>query len=238
MALAHAARGLLLQWQDFDWTGAESEYRRATELAPGDGFFSAQLGRLRGVLGHSQQAISLLRQGIDTDPRDASAWYWLGWYLAADGQADAAEQAARKALMLTPGKSFLVAGLVITQVRRGEYEAASATAQQTPPGIWRDIALAFASQTGDDRAAADAALQSLIAKSADGSAYQIAEVYGLRKDADNTFKWLDRAWDTRDSGISRLLTDPFILPYRSDPRFAAFCSKVGLPATTDAKLAP
>ena len=238
MALAHAARGLLLQWQDFDWTAAESEYRRATELAPGDGFYSAQLGRMRGVLGHSQQAISLLRQGGVTDPRDASVQYWLGWYLAADGQAEAAEQALRNAVTLTPGKSFLAAGLVIMQVRRGEYEAASATAQQTPPGIWRDIALAFAAQTGNDRAAADAALQSLIAKSADGSAYQIAEVYGLRKDADNMFTWLDRAWDARDSGISRLLTDPFILPYRGDARFAAFCSKVGLPTATDAKFAP
>jgi hypothetical protein len=49
------------------------------------------------------------------------------------------------------------------------------------------------------------------------------------------FTWLDRAWDTRDSGIGRLLTDPFILRYRNDPRFAAFCKKVGLPATTDAK---
>jgi hypothetical protein len=49
------------------------------------------------------------------------------------------------------------------------------------------------------------------------------------------FKWLDRAWITRDSGMGRLLTDPFILRYRDDPRFAAFCKKVGLPATTDAK---
>ena len=75
----------------------------------------------------------------------------------------------------------------------------------------------------------DAALKDLIARYADGAAYQIAEVYGLRKDPDNLFTWLDRAWDTRDSGISRLLTDPFILPYKDDPRFAAFCKKVGLP---------
>jgi len=25
-----------------------------------------------------------------------------------------------------------------------------------------------------------------------------------------------------------------MLPYRHDPRFAAFCKKIGLPATTDA----
>ena len=33
----------------------------------------------------------------------------------------------------------------------------------------------------------------------------------------------------RDAGISRLLYYPFILRYKTDPRFAAFCRKVGLP---------
>jgi hypothetical protein len=78
-------------------------------------------------------------------------------------------------------------------------------------------------------------LKVVIDTSADGSAYQIAEVYALRREADKTFEWLDRAWDTRDTGIGRLLTDPFILRDRDDPRFAAFCKKVGLPATTTAK---
>jgi hypothetical protein len=59
-------------------------------------------------------------------------------------------------------------------------------------------------------------------------------VFALRGVADNTFKWLDRAWTNRDPGINNLLLDPFILRYRDDPRFAAFCKKVGLPATTDA----
>ena len=69
-------------------------------------------------------------------------------------------------------------------------------------------------------------------------AYQIAEVYGLRKQPDDVFAWLDRAWANRDPGIDRLLTDPFILPYKSDPRFAAFCKKVGLPTIIDAKVMP
>jgi hypothetical protein len=60
-------------------------------------------------------------------------------------------------------------------------------------------------------------------------------VYGLRKDPDNMFRWLDRAWANRDTGIGRLLTDPFVLRYRDDPRFSAFCEKVGLPVATDAK---
>ncbi|MGH8118848.1 MAG: hypothetical protein ACREPJ_16380 [Rhodanobacteraceae bacterium] len=42
----------------------------------------------------------------------------------------------------------------------------------------------------------------------------------------------------RDPGITLLLTDPPALRYRNDPRFAAFCNKIGLPTTTDAKALP
>ena len=64
---------------------------------------------------------------------------------------------------------------------------------------------------------------------AGGSAYQIAEAYALRNDANSTFEWLDRAWSNRDQGMQYLLFDPFILRYKDDPRFAAFCRKLGLP---------
>ena len=230
VATAHDARGLLLQWADLDWTGAEAEYRRAAELAPADGLSKFNLGRLFATLGQPQQAIPMIRQAIAIDPRNSAAHYWLAWNLAATGRLQEAEEAARKAIELMPGKPFLPAGLAIIQIQRGEIAAALDSAQQEPPGAWRDIALAIALQVGSDRAAADAALKDLIARSADGAAYQIAEAYGLRKDPDSMFTWLDRAWDIRDSGISRLLTDPFILPYADDPRFAAFCRKVGLPA--------
>ena len=59
----------------------------------------------------------------------------------------------------------------------------------------------MARQIGDDRAAADAALQKLIEKDATFAPYQIAEVYALRRDADKTFEWLDRTWANRDPGI-------------------------------------
>ena len=238
LATAHFARGLLLQWTDFDWTGAQAEYRRAMELAPNDSLSTFGSGHLSGVLGHPQRAIPLIRRSIALDPRNSSSCYWLAWYLAAAGRMEDAEKTARAAIALMPGKPFLPTGLAIVQIQRGEGKAALESARQEPPGVWHYIALALASQVGGDRAAADAALKNLIANTADGSAYQIAEVYGLRKDPDNMFKWLDRAWDTRDAGVGRLLTDPFILPYKNDPRFAAFAKKVGLPATTDAKALP
>jgi hypothetical protein len=76
--------------------------------------------------------------------------------------------------------------------------------------------------------AADAALRTLIDRDANSSAYLIAEIYALRNDAKAIFEWLDRAWSNRDPGILNLHFDPFILRFRDDPRFAAFCRKVGL----------
>jgi serine/threonine-protein kinase len=44
------------------------------------------------------------------------------------------------------------------------------------------------------------------------------------------FDWLDRAWAVRAAGMPQLVFDPFVLVYKHDPRFAALCRKIGLPA--------
>jgi hypothetical protein len=87
----------------------------------------------------------------------------------------------------------------------------------------------LARQIGSDQSAADAALRTLIEKDTMVDTYQIAQVYAVRNDAKATFEWLDRAFSNRDTGIGYLLYDPFILRYKDDPRFTAFCRKVGLP---------
>jgi hypothetical protein len=113
-------------------------------------------------------------------------------------------------------------------------QAALAAAQQESPGPFQDVALAVARQIGGDRRAGDAALRTLIEKDAGIARYQIAQVYALRNDAKATFEWLDRAWSSRDADITYLLYDPFIVRYKDDPRFAAFCRKVGLPVPGEA----
>ena len=146
----------------------------------------------------------------------------------------------RKAIELQPGAAGHHTQLAIIAIQRGDAKGALAAAQQEPAagGPWQQIALALAQQVSGNRAAADTALQTLIDTHSNAAAYQIAQVYALRKDADNMFAWLDRAWANRDPGIRQLLYDSFILRYKDDPRFAAFCRKVGLPTTTTAKAMP
>jgi tetratricopeptide (TPR) repeat protein len=147
---------------------------------------------------------------------------------------DEAERAVRRAIELQPSAVSYHQTLTIINIQRGNAQAALAAAQQELPGIWQDSALALARQIGTDRSAADAALKTLIEKTAGVGPFQIAEVYALRNDAKETFEWLDRAWSSRDAGVQGLLYDPFILRYKDDPRFAAFCRKIGLPVPAEA----
>jgi TolB-like protein/Flp pilus assembly protein TadD len=231
-SLAHQARALLLSRVDMNWNGAATEARRALQLAPNDPGAKFALADALATLGQVQGAVDLARQALDADPRNVQGYYFLSKYLAGLGRLDEAWQMIDTAIALQPDATTNREQLAVIEILRGDAKAALAAAQQEPPGPWHDVAMA--TQIGSDRAAADTALKKLIAEHAGEAAYQIAEVYALRKDPDNTFKWLDRAWVNRDPGISNLLHDPFILRYQHDPRFAAYCKKVGLPATTDA----
>lgn len=238
LAAAHGARGHVLLTADFDWTGAQTEFQRAAQLAPNDGSSLFDLGNLQAPLGHPEQAVEQTRQALATDPLHASWYHFQAVYLSGLSRLDEATAAIHKAIELRPAAVTNHARLAGIEIQRGDAKAALAAAQQEPPGVWQDVALALARQIGPDRAAAAAALKHLIDTQGDASSYQIAEVYALRRDPDNVFKWLDRAWASRDPGIQQLLYDPFILRYQHDPRFAAFCHKVGLPTTTDAKAMP
>jgi TolB-like protein/Flp pilus assembly protein TadD len=233
-AAAHAQQSTMFSNVDMDWSGAEAEARRALQLAPNNAGAKFTLGQTLATLGQVREAVKLTRQALLADPRNASRYNWLSGYLTSLGSLDDATKAANKAIALQPGSVDFYEQLAVIAILRSQPKAALAAAQAEPAGIWHDVAITLALQIGPDRKAAYAALQSLITKYPKTAPYQIAEVYALRHDPDDTFKWLDRAWIARDPGISSLLYDPLILRYRHDPRFAAFCKKIGLPTTTDA----
>jgi TolB-like protein/Tfp pilus assembly protein PilF len=235
LADAHVARGDLLAYADFDWRGAEAEYRRALLLAPNDPDAKSNVGGAMAIYGDLEPAVDLLRQALATDPLQAQRYFWLANYLTGLNRLDDAELAIRRAIELQPTSAGFHEQLAIIEILRGHGQAALAAARREPPGWWQDTALALAQQIGTDREAADAALRTVIEKDAGAAAYQIAQVHALRNDAEATFEWLDRAWSNRDPGIQFLLSDPFILRFKNDPRFAAFCRKVGLPVPGGAR---
>lgn len=226
---AHIARGYMLLVGDLDWRGAEAEYKRAVELDPNNPAAKSMLGNLLATLGHPRQAITLTREALENDPLNAHAYDWLSLYLNGLGKVDAAERAVRKAIELQPAAAAYHEQLALVQIQRHDPEAALAAARAEPDLGWREDAVAMALQIGTDKAAAAAALKTIVDSQADIAPYQIAQTYALRGNADETFVWLEHAWKIHDPGINYLLYDPIIGRFRADPRFAAFCRKVGLP---------
>ena len=93
-------------------------------------------------------------------------------------------------------------------VLQGRPQEALAEIQKEPDALWRLYGLAIAHHALKDNKHADEALTELIARFQDGAAYQIAEVYAFRREADRAFEWLDRAYAQRDGGLTYLKARP------------------------------
>jgi TPR repeat protein len=77
-------------------------------------------------------------------------------------------------------------------------------------------------------AQAQAALDRLIEVGAGDSAFQIAEVYAHRGDADAAFEWLERAREQRDPGVSQIQSGPLLRrTLRGDARWRTFLETMG-----------
>jgi len=94
---------------------------------------------------------------------------------------------------------------------------------------FRQVGIAMAEHTLGHAQESQQVLDELTAKFAHDAAYQIADVYGWRGEADKTFEWLDRAYAQHDGGVSVIKGDPLLRSVRGDPRFAAMLKKLGLP---------
>jgi TolB-like protein/Flp pilus assembly protein TadD len=232
LSAAHEALGFVLLTPDLDFAGADAEFRKAEKLAPADAAPKNARSYSFAAEGRLAEAENLARQALTLDPLGVTRYLNLARILIGGGRYDEAEAALGKARALQPAAARQHVYLTIIDILRGNTAAALQDAQLEPPGFWRDYALALAAQGQSDRAAADAALQKLIHEDAVNGPFQIAAVYGLRKEPDKMFEWLDRAYTARDSGLTQLLVTPFILTYKNDPRFAAFCQKLKLPVPT------
>jgi serine/threonine-protein kinase len=226
LAAAHEALGFVLVTPDFDFAAAEAEFRKAEKLAPADAGPKFALSFLFAVQGRLAEAENIMRQTLALDPLGVTRYLNFARILIAGGRYDEAEDALRKAIELQPAAARLHAYLTILDVLRGNAAAALQDAQLEPKGFWQDYALALAQQAQNDHATADAAMQAFIDKHALSGPFQIAALYGLRKEPDKMFEWLERAYTGHDPGLTQLLATPFILNYRDDPRFAALCQKL------------
>ncbi len=228
-AHTHTDRGYLLATIDNDPVGALAEYQRAHALAPNEtNSMNFVAGGLEN-LGQLQAAVQMYRKILATDPLRVDIYSNLALGLLGQRELDAAEQVTRKALALQPDFPGLYATLTEIDVLRGDADAAHDDAAKEADPTWGPWARLLAQQIGPDRHQADGALRDYIAKQGKDQPYFVADVYALRKQPGEMFDWLQRAWSQNDPIFSGLLTDPFVLAYQDDPRFAVLCKQAGLP---------
>lgn len=229
-AFTHTDRGYLLANVENDPVGALDQYKRAYALAPNDTTAMNFLAGGLENLGQLQQAVDLYHKAIASDPLRVDIYANLVIALLGQRQLDEAERVTRKALALQPNYIGLYAYLTEIDVMRGNTAAARADAQKETDPVMGTWARALALQIDPDKRKADAALKDYIAKQGKDQPYLVADLYAARKQPDEMFEWLKRAWTQHDPTFaSLLLTDPFVLAYRHDPRFAALCKQAGLP---------
>jgi TolB-like protein/Flp pilus assembly protein TadD len=227
-AFTHTDRGYLKLIVDNDAVGALAEFKRAHELEPNDARNINFLAVGLANTGQLQAAVDLFHKAIATEPLRAGFYAGLANALLGQRQLDAAEQAIRNALERQPGYPVAYTLLAQVDILRGDAATAQRDAKQETDPVYGPWIQAMARQIGPDQKQADAALHDYLAKNGKYQPYLVADLYALRKQPDQMFEWLERAFTDNDPSIN-LLTDPFVLAYQHDPRFAALCKTAGLP---------
>ena len=211
-----------------DYRASESYARRALETAPGDAAALRMLGSSLIAQGKLGEAESVFKIVYPLDPLSFSTWYNPGLILLTRGRYGEAKEMFGKVLENQPKAARIQSALTVIDILQNNPKGALEHAQLEQEGFWRDYAMALALQVGNDRPAADAALRNMTEKYPKVGAFQIAAIYGLRREPDKVFAWLDTAYTNRDGGLAQVMVTPFILYHRDDPRFAAFCAKLGI----------
>jgi eukaryotic-like serine/threonine-protein kinase len=231
---AHTSLGGALE-DDWDWSGAELEYKRAIELNPNYAtarhWYSVHLS----VLGRHDEAIAEAKRALELDPLSLIIQANLGRRYLNGRHYDEAIQECAKVLEMD--SSFVLAHdcLGFAHLQKGRFDAAIAefrAAADLSHGDPRSISAlgyAYAISGKADEAARILRRLSSSSESKYFPAYYLAIVEtGLGK-KDDAFEWLERAYRTRSAELPDAKTEPMLDGLRSDPRLDHLIRRMGLP---------
>jgi len=233
LAEAHTSLAAVKRDYEWDWEGAEREFRRALELNPGYPTARQWYGELLYEEGRFEEAIAQIKQALALDPLSLIINTVLGRALMYSGSIDLAIGQLKKTLEMDPsfglahydlGKAYLQKGMfseAIAEIRR------SADLESLPE---RKALLAHAYARAGDRVQARALLQRLTEQSRGAYVqwYGMAFVYAGLEENDQAIACLERAYQLDDSRLADLKVEPVLRSLHSDPRFAALVRKIGL----------
>jgi len=240
LARPHADLGANKMEYSWDFSGGETELRKAFELDPSDAtaheWFAFDLCQIGG---RSQESIEEANRAHQLDPLSPIMGYTQALAYTADRQFDKAIELDKKVAADSP--TFGVAHRGLAFAYWGEHKYPEAIQEYR---TWAQLA-------GDNnRAESAAALEdgfrsggwpgalrkgievSLEQRKAQGayvSPFGIAQFYADLGDKDHAFEWLSTAYQEHDGDLISLRTDFTMDSLRSDPRYAELVRKIGFP---------
>jgi TolB-like protein/Flp pilus assembly protein TadD len=236
LAEAHAALGRVDFLYTWNFTAADSEFRRALELNPKSAANYSVYGAYLAGMGRKDESIANARRALELDPLtllfQAAA---ARPYFNAGRYAEAIAQSQQTLHMdSTFSRAHFWLGMSYEQVDRQpdalrEFQRTVALAGHSPVYLGAlGHAYAIAGRIAEARTLI-AELQRR-SRSSYVSPVDIATVYVGLGLPDETFAWLEKAYADRAYGLVLMNTDPRFDPVRSDPRFADLIRRVGLSA--------
>ena len=234
-AEAHTSLAHVKATQDWDWLGAEQEFKRAIELGPryptAHHWYAvsclAPLGRLSEALGEIMTAQAL-------DPvsliiaRDVAVVYYY------ERDFDAALDQCDHTIELNPhfAPAYFTLGLI--QEQMGDFDESLAAFQRaiqlTPHSPRMRAALARASAMCGKQKEALEILDELkiLSEKRYVSPFELASVHFALGQPDVGFEWLKKAFQDRCFELISINVDPRFDSIKSDPRFAPLHRQLGL----------
>ena len=232
-AEAHASLGLVLTHR-WDWAGAEAEFKQALRLDPRYANAHHWYGDYLSIMGRHDEALLEARQALELDPLNLMIGTWVGrrYYLA--GKYDLAIEQGRNteeldanfaAAHLLLGENYVQVGLHDQGL--AELQTAAGLSGNSPLYL-AQVAVAYASAGKKTEALQIVAQLQSIASTRYVSPYGLAQIYAALSDKEQTFKWLQLAYEDRAVWMSYLAVDPVFHSLRSDQRFQDLLRRVHL----------
>jgi serine/threonine protein kinase/Tfp pilus assembly protein PilF len=234
LAEAHAMLGLIKFIADFDWVGAEREYKLAMELNPGSAEIFDGYGLLLSAVGRLDEAIALRHHAKELDPLSPVACSDLATSYLRAGRYDEALAEARQLMDLEPDYPLAHSTFgwaLIKKGRSAEGVAALERAVALSPGNTLFLAQLGQAYAEVGRASdADELLARLHGLSQQHfvSPYHMAYVQTGLGDKDGAIKSLSEAVEKRLSGVYGIKTSFLFASLRDHPGFTELLQRMNL----------
>jgi serine/threonine-protein kinase len=230
LAEAHSALAFIKTVYDWDWPGAEREFKRALELNPNYSnahYFYAFAHLLS--MGRMGEADAEIKRALALDPFSLIINTNLGRTYHLARQYDKAIEQYRKTLEMDPNFPRAHERLQEAFEQKGMYQEAIADLERVNPESGARLRSAY------EKSGVQGYWQMRIefdkeSKQTYVAPYFTAVKYAALGDREQAFEWLEKAYQERDTWLVHLKVDPMLDSLRSDPRYANLLARMNLAA--------